>query len=74
MDVQAPTSMTGGYLLCMDAKTIDCKGLTAINRGSKYFAKLPTKAKIKELRLAKDQQTLDWNNPDKINGVTILDA
>ena len=48
--------------------------MTALIRGFKYFAKLPIKVKIKELRLTKDQQKSDRNDPDRMEIVTILGA
>ena len=58
----------------MDAKITDYKELTTIIRGSKYFVKLSIKVKIQELRLTKDLQKLDWNNPNRREVVTVLDA
>ena len=72
MEVQAPTSTTTDYLLMMDAKTTDCEELTSLVQESKYFTRLPIKIKIQELYLTKDQHRLDWNDPDRLEVVTIL--
>ena len=72
MDVQAPTSTTIGYLLMLDAKTTDCVELTELVQESKYFAKLPIRIKVQELRLTKDQRKKDWKDPDRVDVVTIM--
>ena len=58
----------------MDAKMTGCKELTSLIQESKYFAKLPIKRNIQEVRLTKDQQKLDWNNPNRLDVVAILGA
>ena len=40
----------------LDAKTTDCTELTELVQESKYFAKLPIRIKVQELRLTKDQK------------------
>ena len=48
--------------------------MTSFIQESKYITKLPIKIKIQELRLTKDQQNLDWNNPDRLDEVSIIGA
>ena len=74
MDVQAPTSTTIGYLLMLDAKTTDCEELTELVQESKYFAKLPIRIKVQELRLdsPKTRRKKNWKDPDRVDVVTIV--
>ena len=74
MEIQVPTSTTVDYLLGMDAKLVNCEELTTIIHCSKYFTKLLTTVKIQELRLTKDQQKLDRNDPDIMEVVTFFGA
>ena len=59
MEVQAPTSMTVGYLLMLDAITTNYEELTSLVQEYKYFEKMPIKIKTQELHFNKNQLRLD---------------
>ena len=51
IDVQAPTSITIGYLLGLDPVTTDCKELTNAIRANKMFANIPIYVLVQPVRL-----------------------